>query len=232
MILLPQYGDYTHRARFLEGLSLAAGAKYAVSEYYATTRSWPLNNQQVGLHEANMISGNAVTSVKVSPKGQITVSFNQKLDNGTLILTPVSAGKRTLRWDCMAFSVPSNPISEASQIQNQSSRSCMVGDYAAETRQAIDTFFETHQRLPQSLKEVALSPSKNESIDIKAERIQITLHRGNIASDVIETASAAKPSATNEKWRVELYVHPTVEIKWDCSGGSVPEHYRPSNCRS
>lgn len=65
-IALPAYQDYTKRSRVSEGLSLAGGAKSALTEYYASNNKWPSSNAEAGIAEPASIKGNAVKSVTVS----------------------------------------------------------------------------------------------------------------------------------------------------------------------
>jgi type IV pilus assembly protein PilA len=98
-IALPAYQDYTKRARVGEALSLAGGAKTAVTEFYSSTNAWPANNASAGLPVANTITGNTVKSVGVD-NGVITVVVNDKVtDNATMILSP-SAAAGSVTWSC------------------------------------------------------------------------------------------------------------------------------------
>lgn len=101
-IALPAYQDYTKRARVGEALSLAGGAKTAVTEYYSSNNAWPINNGAAGLPDAGDINGNTVSSVTVT-NGVIAVEVNTKVENdtskNTLVLSPTaSAGSVT--WTC------------------------------------------------------------------------------------------------------------------------------------
>ncbi|MBP7580114.1 MAG: pilin [Vogesella sp.] len=104
-IAIPAYQDYTKRAHVSEGLSLAAGAKTAVSEFYSTNNTWPANNTSAGLATNTDIKGNAVTSVTVSGS-QITVAYNSKVDStsNTLILAATASGG-AITWDCKTGTV-------------------------------------------------------------------------------------------------------------------------------
>lgn len=99
-IALPAYQDYTKRARMGEALSLAGGAKTAVTEYYSSNNSWPANNTAAGLPSAGDIKGNTVNSVEVT-NGKITVTVNDKVDasNNKLVLSP-SAAAGSVTWSC------------------------------------------------------------------------------------------------------------------------------------
>ena len=101
-IALPAYQDYTKRARVGEALSLAGGAKTAVTEFYSSNNSWPASNAEAGLAPAADIKGNTVTSVDAAG-GKITVKVNDKVDSSTsantLVLSP-SASSGSVTWSC------------------------------------------------------------------------------------------------------------------------------------
>ena len=99
-VALPAYQDYTKRARVSEGLSLAAGAKTSLAEYYASNNKWPKNNTEAGLANPDEIKGNSVKSVTVGNEdGTITVAYTNNAGDGNIILTgtPSSGG---VTWDC------------------------------------------------------------------------------------------------------------------------------------
>ena len=103
-VALPAYQDYTIRTKVSEGLSLAAGAKSAVTETYASLGAWPADNAGAGLSPAANITGNAVTSVTVA-NGVITILLNNTLGgnpsmNGqSITLTPTDA-TGSVTWQC------------------------------------------------------------------------------------------------------------------------------------
>lgn len=103
-IALPAYQDYTRRAYVAEGLTLAAEAKHAVTEYYGTNGGYPSNNDSAGLASSTSIAGNAVTKVAVSA-GKVEVTFNEKVTTGaTLVLSP-SSSAGAIAWRCDGGSV-------------------------------------------------------------------------------------------------------------------------------
>ncbi|HEX4883826.1 MAG TPA: pilin [Casimicrobiaceae bacterium] len=65
-IAIPQYAEYTNRARVSEGLQLSNAAKTAISEYYSANNNYPTNNADAGLQAAGDIVGNNVSSVTVT----------------------------------------------------------------------------------------------------------------------------------------------------------------------
>lgn len=111
-VALPAYQDYTKRSRVSEGLSLAAGAKTAMAEYYASNNAWPANNAEAGMAAAADIKGNSVDSVTVSTasgKGVITVAYKTNVDvsnKNTIILTGTAdANGGGVSWDCKGGTV-------------------------------------------------------------------------------------------------------------------------------
>ena len=74
-IAIPQYAEYTNRAKVSEGLQLAAGAKTAVAEYYSSQAAWPTTNALAGIAAAATITGNNVSSVAVGALGAITITY-------------------------------------------------------------------------------------------------------------------------------------------------------------
>lgn len=84
-IALPAYQDYTKRSHVTEGLTLASGAKTAVTEYFASKGAWPSNNASAGIATAASIKGNAVRSVTVNAS-QITIVYNTKVEAGKTVI--------------------------------------------------------------------------------------------------------------------------------------------------
>ena len=106
-IAIPAYQDYTIRAQVSEGLSLSAGAKAAVAEYYQDQGAWPNGNTGAGgagIEAAANIKGKYVTSVTVGAKdGIITVLYggdsNQNIQGKSLKMSAAdNAG--SVSWTC------------------------------------------------------------------------------------------------------------------------------------
>ena len=110
-VALPAYQDYTKRSRVSEGLSLAAGAKTAMAEYYASNNVWPANNAAAGMAKDTDINGNSVTSVTVSTadgNGVITVVYKPNVDatKNTIVLTgTANANGGGVSWSCKGGTV-------------------------------------------------------------------------------------------------------------------------------
>jgi type IV pilus assembly protein PilA len=103
-IAIPQYAEYTNRAKVSEGLQLAAGAKTAVAEYYSSTGAWPSTNAAAGLAVNTAITGNNVNDVALSGNGVITITYKLLSATvcgnagATVILTPTDSGGGAITW--------------------------------------------------------------------------------------------------------------------------------------
>jgi|AntDeeMetagen681_2_1112603.scaffolds.fasta_scaffold13903_1 type IV pilus assembly protein PilA len=114
-IAIPQYQNYTARAKMTEALNMMSSAKTAVAETYQTQGAMPINNDEAGLDET--ISSNYVTSVVVSAGGKITATMQNTnvddIDTGTLVLEPDTGsadGSTTsgaISWTCSSPAIPS-----------------------------------------------------------------------------------------------------------------------------
>ena len=104
-VAIPAYQDYTLRAKVVEGLSLAAAAKTAVSEYFSAKSALPTSNSEAGIAASSSIIGNSVRSVTVSGSGIITVTYSgaafSPIDGATLQLRPQTTSGR-VAWSCTA----------------------------------------------------------------------------------------------------------------------------------
>ena len=63
-IALPAYQDYTKRSHVSEGMALAAAAKVAVTEYYASEGSLPADSSNAGINTGSY--GSYVGGMSVS----------------------------------------------------------------------------------------------------------------------------------------------------------------------
>lgn len=107
-VALPAYQDYTKRSHVSEGLSLAGGAKTAVTEYYSSEGEWPTNNAKAGIASDASIKGNAVKSVNVNGS-LITVTFNTKVENDKKLELKGSDNDGSIEWACRAPSANGVP---------------------------------------------------------------------------------------------------------------------------
>ncbi|WP_323753983.1 pilin [Marinobacter sp.] len=106
-VAIPAYQDYTVRAQVSEGLSLASGAKTALSEFYNHRGDFPSGasgNASIGLEASGDIEGAYVEDVNING-GVIEVTFgndaNSLLSSQELHVSAVtSAG--SIKWVCKA----------------------------------------------------------------------------------------------------------------------------------
>jgi type IV pilus assembly protein PilA len=101
-IAIPQYQNYTKRAKVSEGIVLADAAKLAVSETYQTKGTWPGSNVSAGYNTGN---STYVQSVGISGSGVVTVMYKNigtGIDGDTILLTPTSGGATggSIQWSC------------------------------------------------------------------------------------------------------------------------------------
>ena len=102
-IAIPAYQDYTIRAQVSEGLSLAAGSKVAVTEYYQDRGAWPTDNNEAGVETAGNIAGKYVSQVTVAGN-QISVQYggnevNNNINGSNLNLQALDR-QGSIEWDC------------------------------------------------------------------------------------------------------------------------------------
>ena len=103
-IAIPAYKDYAIRAKVTEGLSLAAAAKTAISEYRVSEGVFPDDNFEAGVAAATSISAKYVRSVGVV-SNIITVTFtgtlDPEVDGDTLqLIGALPAGAAAVDWTC------------------------------------------------------------------------------------------------------------------------------------
>ncbi len=99
---IPAYTDYNIRAQIIEGLSLAGGAKSAVTEYYQSSSTFPIDNDQAGLESPGEIAGSYVASVTVNG-GVLEIQYgndaNAQISGQIVTLTAVDNGG-SVSWVC------------------------------------------------------------------------------------------------------------------------------------
>ena len=102
-VAIPDYQDYTIRAKVSEGIGLAAAAKTSVSEFRLSSNAMPTGNSSAGI--STNITSQYVTGVQVGANGVITVGLNQASvgTGGSIVFTP-TFNNSTVDWGCTAGS--------------------------------------------------------------------------------------------------------------------------------
>jgi type IV pilus assembly protein PilA len=103
-IAIPAYQDYLIRAQVSEGFVLATGAKAAEWDFVSNTGRFPKSNGSAGLASPTSISGAYVSSLNITPNGQITVAFanpktNVNIRSSTIVLSAITAAG-SIQWSC------------------------------------------------------------------------------------------------------------------------------------
>ncbi len=105
-IAIPAYSDYTIRAQVSEGLTLAGGAKAAVSEYIMDRGRYPSTQALAGLSPAADINGKYTASIDAeATPGQILITYgvdaHANIQTLTLVLSAVTSPGSVI-WACQA----------------------------------------------------------------------------------------------------------------------------------
>ncbi|MGA7437414.1 MAG: pilin [Luteibacter sp.] len=98
-IAIPQYQDYTKRAKVSEGIVLADVAKYAVTETYGSKGAFPSTAVEAGYQTG---ASTYVSQVAIKPGGVIEVMYRHidaNVDGKTFLLTPTMSNGLVL-WSC------------------------------------------------------------------------------------------------------------------------------------
>ncbi len=101
-IAIPAYQNYIIRAQISEGLTLSAGAKTAVSEYFMDRGDWPADNDEAGLADKHDIIGNYTEHIEVEDN-VIEIKFGYDahpniMDEKIELIAVNNAG--SISWTC------------------------------------------------------------------------------------------------------------------------------------
>ena len=118
-IAIPAYQDYTIRGQVSEGLTLAAAAKAAVSEFYAQTGVAPANRVQAGMGNtdtATDTAGNYVSGLAVV-NGVLTITYgntgnqraNKNIATKNITLVPYVSNDSSVSWKCRSDTSSATP---------------------------------------------------------------------------------------------------------------------------
>jgi type IV pilus assembly protein PilA len=101
-VAIPAYQDYTVRARVVEGLTLSAPAKLAVSEAIMANHGSLANAEQTGYAYKGPANPENVANIAIGDDGAITVTYVNSIDSGaTIVLKPAfKAGDSAVTWTC------------------------------------------------------------------------------------------------------------------------------------
>ncbi len=108
-IAIPAYSDYTIRAQVSEGITLAGGAKAALSEFTMDRGQFPTNNPEAGISTAASISGKYTASINAGvTAGQLVITYgaagsdaHPEIQGDTLMLSAITTAGSVV-WACPA----------------------------------------------------------------------------------------------------------------------------------
>ena len=107
------------KAEVMDGLSIAAGAKAAVTEYFMDLGKMPADNYDAGLDSPENIRNNSGYSIYVTD-GQILISLDNasydEIRGKTIRLTPDTSGGLSVNWTCSAPDISEVYLPSACQI--------------------------------------------------------------------------------------------------------------------
>ncbi|MBH0060319.1 pilin [Pseudoalteromonas sp. NZS71] len=102
-VALPQYQNYTARAQAAEAVSLAAGSKTAIAEFYQSNGSYPAATT-APKHTELSVTGTYSSSAVTAATGVIVVTMNttdvsSKLQGKKFTFTP-DLTNNAFKWTC------------------------------------------------------------------------------------------------------------------------------------
>ena len=125
-VALPAYQDYTVRARVAEGLALAQDSKLAVVENAVNGAT--LNNNTPGIGKPAFTATPNVLNITAAANGEITITYQPKAGNGTLILAPQNGAAALVAGTIPTAEITWNCNSAAST--KAGSKGTLIGKYA------------------------------------------------------------------------------------------------------
>ena len=117
-IAIPAYQNYTIRSQVTEGISMAAGWKTSISEYYAQNGAFPNGSTTAAAGAAGKVSvsgnsvGKYVSNIAVGANGVITITYggtqaSAKIPNtAKLSLVPGTDTNNDVIWVCGTATTP------------------------------------------------------------------------------------------------------------------------------
>lgn len=110
-VAVPQYQNYTARAKISEALTLAAKLKTTLSEYYVTNNAWPTDAAKAGIDTSTDSTG-VVSGIAYGASGNtatITLTIRDDVASGItdsannlLQLVGDASSDTRISWSCSA----------------------------------------------------------------------------------------------------------------------------------
>lgn len=118
-VAIPAYQDYIARSQVSEALSLAAGPKTAIAEFWGTKGDYPADNTAAGVAAATAISGSYVESMTIA-SGAITALMKnagiaEAIRGKTIRISPTTTAG-SIQWVCRAGTIDAKYIPSSCKI--------------------------------------------------------------------------------------------------------------------
>lgn len=109
-VAIPAYQDYTTRAKVTEIISVAAGAKTSISEFYLSQGSMPATSGEAGFNtDANVSTYvSAISYSAAGTVGTIEYTIENLVDdaNGQTVIFAGTGTPTGVTWTCNTGSIP------------------------------------------------------------------------------------------------------------------------------
>lgn len=115
-IAIPQYHEYTEKARFISAYSSAQTVKAKVTNYVNDNNEWPESMQSLGYETDTLMDDSNHTEIGIYDNGMVGVKVGTTEDGEDkyIILEPeLSEGE--LSWKCYSENIPSKQLPHACQ---------------------------------------------------------------------------------------------------------------------
>jgi type IV pilus assembly protein PilA len=109
-VAIVSYRDYQIRTRVSSGISLSAGVKTAVADYFSNHARMPSNNPDAGLPAASTINSEYVNSIGIGTTpvtGTITISYRDipGISSGATALLQPAMAQAGIKWTCKSRTI-------------------------------------------------------------------------------------------------------------------------------
>lgn len=109
-VAIVSYRDYQIRTRVSSGISLSAGVKTAVADYFSNHARMPSNNPDAGLPAASTINSEYVNSIGIGTTpvtGTITISYQDipGISSGATALLQPAVAQAGIKWTCKSRTI-------------------------------------------------------------------------------------------------------------------------------
>lgn len=104
-IAIPQFVNYTIRARVTEGLNLASAAKTAIAETAISNGTLPATQAASGYVSPAPTENVASIAIAGDGTAEILVTYQTVASGGTIILKPLVTANGDITWDCTGGSL-------------------------------------------------------------------------------------------------------------------------------